>query len=198
MKRFQGPPDARYVRIVQRAARVLDVRLAFEAELPLYPYLDRQAVAVPAALALHTKAPHGLVAWDEVLESPREGVVEPRPPVGRRRSLVEHEGSVLGPALDGLVESIHLLPAAQDLLFQPRKIYLRADLVELHTSDLLVQKLPPSGGALLHTVGTGALTGPSRYHPTCPEPHGPVPSLRRGLPERVRCNGLARPVLLTV
>src|SRR5215217_1986565 len=167
MKRFQGPPDARYVRIVQRAVRVLhvhpeaeplahplpvlheaehglaaeavelldavalDVRLAFEAELPLYPYLDRQAVAVPAALALHTKAPHGLVARDEVLESPREGVVEPRPPVGRRRSLVENVGPVRGPAPDGLVEGIGLLPEAHDPLFQPREIYLRADLVEL-------------------------------------------------------------------
>src|SRR5918994_2544632 len=126
-------------------AVALDIRFAVEAELFLYLDLDGQTVAVPAALALDAITLPGLEVGDEVLESSRQRVVEPRPAVGRRRPLVEYEGSVLRPAAHRLLESVLVFPETEDLLLQPRKIYLWADLIELHTADLLIPKLPPPG-----------------------------------------------------
>src|ERR671921_1186070 len=102
-------------------------------------------MTVPAALALHAVAPHGLVAWDQILEGPRERVVEPGPPVGRGRPLVEDETLLLGPTLYGFLEGTVPLPEKEDLLLQPREIYLGADLIESHAADLLTQKLQPLG-----------------------------------------------------
>src|SRR5919107_973533 len=124
--------------------------------------------------------------------------VEPRPAVGRRRPLIEHEGPVLGPAVHRFLESVRPLPEIKDLLLEPRQIYLRADLIELHGADLLTKMLPPQGGASLHRRDGSLhealavppyLSGTSRVRSS---------QWRRGLPKRTRCNGLARPVLLTV
>jgi hypothetical protein len=49
-------------------AVVLDVLLGADAQLFLDLDLDRQAVAVPAALALDRVPAHGLVAGEDVLE----------------------------------------------------------------------------------------------------------------------------------
>ena len=70
-------------------AVALDVGLLREAELLLDRDLDRQAVAVPAGLALDVAPAHGLVAREDVLEHARQDVVGARAPVGRRRPLVE-------------------------------------------------------------------------------------------------------------
>src|ERR687889_845030 len=154
-------------------------------------------MTVPAALALHAVAPHGLVAWDQILEGPRERVVEPGPPVGRGRPLVEDEGPLLRPTSYGFLEGASPLPEAQDLLLEPREIYLRADLIESHAADLLTQKLQPLGRSDTPHRRDGSL-GP-RGTTLLARNLATRASLRRhGLPERTRCNGLARPVLLTV
>ena len=59
-------------------AVALDVVLGLEAELLLDGDLDRQAVAVPAALALDVAAAHRLVAREDVLERAGEDVVGAR------------------------------------------------------------------------------------------------------------------------
>ena len=69
----------------------LDLPLAVDAQAALDLELDRQAVRVPARLARHSVAAHGLVAREEVLEDARDDVVRARPAVGGRRPLVEHE-----------------------------------------------------------------------------------------------------------
>jgi hypothetical protein len=66
--------------------------LAGEAELLLDRELDRQAVAVPAGLALDVVALHRLVAREDVLEHARLDVVGAGHAVGGRRALVEGPG----------------------------------------------------------------------------------------------------------
>ena len=78
----------------------LDVLLAGEAQLLLDRQLDRQAVAVPAGLAGHVVALHGLEAREDVLEDAGLDVVGAGHAVGGRRALVEDP---LGPAL-GLLQ----------------------------------------------------------------------------------------------
>ena len=72
-----------------RDAEGLDVGLAGEAELLLDGELDRQAVAVPAALAVDLVALHRPEPREDVLEGARLDVVGARSAVGRRRALVE-------------------------------------------------------------------------------------------------------------
>ena len=70
----------------------LDLLLGVDAQLLADLDLDRQAVGVPAGLALAAVAAHGLVAGKEVLDRPGEAVAGVRQAVGRGRAFVEHEG----------------------------------------------------------------------------------------------------------
>jgi hypothetical protein len=70
---------------------LLDAPLVENAELFLDLVLDGQPVRIPARRPRAVEAPHRLVARIEVLEGPREHVVDARPPVGRRRPFVKHE-----------------------------------------------------------------------------------------------------------
>ena len=101
-----------------RHAVGLDVVLRLDAQLALHLELDRQAVGVPARLAVDLVAAHGLVAREDVLEDPREHVVGARPPVCGRRTLVEDElRAALAPA-DRLVEDVALAPALEHALLE--------------------------------------------------------------------------------
>ena len=105
----------------------LDVVLGLEAQFLLDLQLDREAVGVPAALAVHQPAAHGAVAREHVLEHAAEHVVRGGAPVGRRRALVEDVGlRALAPA-DRLSEHVALAPALQDLLLERGKGLLRID-----------------------------------------------------------------------
>ena len=72
-----------------RDAVALDVVLGGHPELGLDGQLDRQAVAVPAALALDVVAAHRPVAGEDVLEDAAQDVVGAGGAVGGRRPLVE-------------------------------------------------------------------------------------------------------------
>ena len=105
----------------------LDVVLGLEAQLLLDLQLDRQAVGVPAALAVHQPAAHGAVAREHVLEHAAEHVVRAGPAVGGRRALVEDVGlGALAPA-DRLAEHVALAPALEDLLLEVGEGLLRID-----------------------------------------------------------------------
>src|SRR6185437_10000983 len=97
---------------------ILDLRLARYPELLFDRDLHRQAVAIPAALALHLVAAHRLVARVDVLEHAREHVVCTGPPVGGGRPLVEDPllGSLA--VAQGLAEHVALAPAPQHLLLE--------------------------------------------------------------------------------
>ena len=99
-------------------AVALDVVLGLEPELLLDRDLHRQAVAVPAALALDVLAEHRLVAGEDVLEHAGEHVVRAGAAVRGRRALVEHELLGALAAADRLAEDVALAPALEHLLLE--------------------------------------------------------------------------------
>jgi hypothetical protein len=99
----------------------LDVLLAGRADLLLDLDLDREAVAVVAALALDVVPAHGLVAGEDVLEHAREHVVRERRPVDRGRPLVEDEAVGTLAAAQRLGEDVALAPALEHRLFEARE-----------------------------------------------------------------------------
>ncbi len=100
----------------------LDLVLGLDPELVLDGDLDRQAVAVPAALAVGVEALHRLVAREDVLEHARQHVVRAGPPVGRRRALVEDERRRALAAAQRLAVDVALTPALEDLLLELREV----------------------------------------------------------------------------
>src|SRR5581483_9437232 len=106
--------------------------LARQPELPLDLDLDRQAVAVPAALAGDVAAPHRVEAGKEVLERPGPDVVEARPAVGRRRPLVEDPLRGACPAPEALGEDVPLPPALENALLEGDEVHRRLDGGEGH------------------------------------------------------------------
>ncbi len=95
--------------------------LVLDAELLLDGDLDRQAVAVPAALAVGVEPAHRLVAREDVLEDAGQDVVGAGPAVGGRRALVEDVRRRALAALEGLVVDVQLAPALEDLLLELRE-----------------------------------------------------------------------------
>ena len=102
-------------------AHLLDLLLGGDAELLLHRDLDRQAVAVPAALAERVVALHGAVPGEDVLEHAREHVVGARAAVRGRRPLVEDEGPSALAAAHRLAEDVALAPALEHALLELRK-----------------------------------------------------------------------------
>ena len=105
----------------------LDLVLVLHAQLLLDGDLDREPVAVPAALALDEVAAHRLVARVEVLEHAREDVVGAGTAVGRRRALPEDPRLGALAAADRLAEDVALAPAREDLLLEGGERLLRID-----------------------------------------------------------------------
>ena len=108
-------------------AVALDVLLRLEAELLLDLELDRQAVAVPPALAPRMLAAHRVEAREHVLEHATEHVVRAGAPVGGGRALVEHVGLGALAAADRLVEHVALAPALENPLLEGGERLLRID-----------------------------------------------------------------------
>ncbi len=98
----------------------LDVGLGAQAQLFLDLELDGQAVGVPAPLARHVAAPHGLEAGEQVLERPGPHVVEAGAPVGRRGPLVEDPRLAALAEPGGLLDHLALAPARERPHFQAR------------------------------------------------------------------------------
>jgi hypothetical protein len=99
----------------------LDLGLRGDSQLLFDRDLDRQAVAVPAALALDAVAAHRLVARVDVLEDPREHMVGARAAVRRWRALVEDPRLRVRAHSQRLREDIALAPAPQHLLLERRQ-----------------------------------------------------------------------------
>ena len=91
-------------------AERLDVLLAVDAELLLDLDLHRQAVRVPARDAGDLAPLHRVEPADKVLDGAREDVMDAGPPVGGRRTLVEHERRPVRRRLERAAEEILRLP----------------------------------------------------------------------------------------
>ena len=107
---------------------LLDLRLVPYPELLFDGDLDRQAVAVPAALALDAMAAHRLKARVDVLEHAREHVVGAGRAVGRRRALVEDPPRRALARAQRLGEHVALAPALQHSQLERRQLLARVDL----------------------------------------------------------------------
>ncbi len=97
---------------------LLDLALVGDPQLLLDLDLDRQAVGVPTGLARHGEAAHGAVPTEQVLVHPGPDVVQPGPPVGGGRALVEDPRLGVPPGLDGALEDPVLPPSGQLLGFE--------------------------------------------------------------------------------
>ena len=95
-------------------AVLFDVALAGETQFLLDAQLHGQAVGVPAALAEHLVALHGLVAAHYVLEDAGQHVMDAGAAVGRGRAIVEHEARRALALRSGAAEDVALLPVLQD------------------------------------------------------------------------------------
>src|SRR6185503_10285521 len=98
-----------------------------EAQLLLDGELDRQAVAVPAALPLDEVALHGLEAWEHVLEDASLDVVGAGAAVGGRRALVEGPARLAGGPVEGLLEGLLVTPEREHLVFEGGEVHLGRD-----------------------------------------------------------------------
>ncbi len=121
-------------------AERLDVALAGGADLLaelggdllLHLELDRQAVAVPAALPRHEVAGHRLEPRVDVLERARLDVVHARAAVGRRRPLVEDPAGRALALGERAAEHVGLPPEREDPPLELREAHLRIDRLEPH------------------------------------------------------------------
>ena len=112
-------------------AVLLDVGLAGEPQLLLDGQLDRQAVAIPAGLAVDAESLHGLEAGEDVLEDASLDVVGTRLTVGGRWTLEEGPRLAVLGGLQGLLESVFPGPQIHDLVVHRGKVNLRRHAVVL-------------------------------------------------------------------
>jgi hypothetical protein len=108
-------------------AVVQDLALAGQAELLLDRHLHRQAVTVPAGLAVHPVAAHGLEPGKDVLEHARLDVVHAGNPVGGGRALIEGPGGSVGGLLDRAPEGVLLLPQREHLALERGQVHVGRD-----------------------------------------------------------------------
>ncbi len=109
---------------------VLDLELAGDVELLLDLDLDGQAMRVPARLAFHVEAAHGLVAAEQVLERAGEDVVRRGLAVGGRRPFIEDEALLALAQPQGFLEGVFRLPALHELLLELGEADLLIDFLE--------------------------------------------------------------------
>ena len=81
-------------------------------------------MGIPAGLAQHALALHGLVARDQVLDGPGFHMADMRLAVGRRRSVKEGEALRAVPVVIALADDVFLLPQFRDRLFPGNKIHI--------------------------------------------------------------------------
>ncbi len=140
-------------------AIVLDSLLAGEAQFFLHFELDRETVGVPAALARHVVAAHGPVARKDVLEGPRQDVVDSGAAVRRGRPLIKHIARPVSSLLHRLLEDVCLFPECQNIFFHLRQVYLRRDVFEFRHDSSTFNRSPgsprqPGGQTLLACLGS--------------------------------------------
>ena len=105
-------------------AVLLDLRLPRNAETLLDLQLDGQAVGVPTRFAGRAEALHRLVAGHDVLEDPRQDVVDAGAGVGRRGPFEHHVLWPVPTLLHRPLRNIPVLPELQHPRLQLRKTHL--------------------------------------------------------------------------
>ncbi|MPN06937.1 hypothetical protein SDC9_154194 [bioreactor metagenome] len=116
-------PDRLFAFLDERLDAVgFNLLLAVEAELLFHFDLHGQAMGIPAGLAQHVVALHGLVARNDVLDRARQHMADVRLAVCRRRTVEEGIGLCALAKTDALLEDLLILPKREHLFFARHKI----------------------------------------------------------------------------
>ena len=115
--------------VLVHAYLLADVLLG-DAEVLLHAEFHGKSVGIPAGLALHMEALHGLVAAHYVLDGARHYVMDTGHAVGRRRSLVEHERRTSLALLHAALKQIVAVPLSEHLFIYIAQIQLAAVFLE--------------------------------------------------------------------
>jgi hypothetical protein len=100
----------------------LDLALPGDTQALFDLHLHRQAVRVPSGPAGHPVAPHGPEAAEQVLVDARPDVMQARPAVGGRRTLVEDPRFRVEPLLDRAFEHPMRRPVGEHLLLDGHEV----------------------------------------------------------------------------
>ena len=109
-----------------------DFLLVEDPEFLLDLVLHRQAMGVPSPLAGGVVPAHGLVAGVDILERPRQDMVDARPAVRGGGALVETEPWPALALLEGFLEDRFAVPEFEDLCLQCGPVVAAADFAECH------------------------------------------------------------------
>ena len=104
-----------------RDAVGLDVTFGGEIQFRLNGELHRQPMRVPAALAGHLVALHGLETGNDVLEDAGEDVMDAGRAISRRGALEEREDRTVLALLHGATKDVIVLPELQHVSLHVRK-----------------------------------------------------------------------------
>ena len=95
-------------------AVLLDFALAGQPQFLLHAQLHRQPMGIPPPFAPDLIPFHRPIAADDILENPRQHMVDPRTAVSRRRPIVQHKARRPRPLRSGAAKNIALLPLPQN------------------------------------------------------------------------------------
>ena len=103
------------------ALLIVDISLG-NAQLLLNAQLDGQSMGVPACLALHLEALHGLIAVESILQRTAQHVVNTRVSVSRGRALIEYKLRTAFTLFHRAPKDILLLPHLQHVVVRLRQV----------------------------------------------------------------------------
>ena len=108
--------------IVVVYANLLANILLGDTERFFHAELHGQSMSIPASLAQHLVALHGLEAAHDVLEGACHHMVNAGHTVGRRRSLIKHKGGSTFALLDAACKHVLRVPLFQDVFIHVREV----------------------------------------------------------------------------
>ena len=98
-------------------------------------------MGIPACLAGHVFALHGLVTGNHILDHPGQHMTDMRLPIGCGRPVIKGVGFPIPAVLHTLAEDIIILPKLLCGLFPLHKVHIRFDLV-IHKILLYIISCP--------------------------------------------------------
>ena len=119
---------------------VVDVGLG-DAQRLLHAQLHRQAVCVPACLALYLEATHGLIAVERVLQCTSQYMMNARMTISRGRTLEEYELRASLTLINAAMKDVILHPFLQNLIIylcQVKAVRLGESLCHLSFPNMIL------------------------------------------------------------
>ena len=116
-----------------------DLGLAVQTQLLFHFQLHGQAMGVPAGLAQHVLALHGLEPGNQILDGAGLDMADMGTAVGGRRAVKERKAFRAVPAVEALFNDALFLPQAERFFFALHKLHVRWNLA-IHVGDASLVK----------------------------------------------------------